>query len=120
MTDYTVADYEQAKTHLASVQERVAEYTGNNPDKHRGDLRIAQERLCLVMSNLKSRGLLPLTDTERRNQELDRAFPNAASKLIVVFGGNQYRRRYFPATRSNSGKTVRSWIATWEALPPTT
>lgn len=109
-------EHEAAKVRLAAVQERWANYSGNNPDKYRSELREAQEHLAAIEAELKRLGLLPMTDAERLGAALDRAFPNARSKEIVTFEGARYQRRFYPATRSNSGKSVRSWDATWKLL----
>ena len=105
-------EYEAAKVRLAAVQARWANYSGNNPDKYRSELREAQEHLAATEAELKRLELLPITDAERLGAALDRAFPNARSKEIVTFEGARYQRRFYPATRSNSGKSVRSWNTT--------
>lgn len=112
----TLEDHAAAKARLAAAEDRWANYDGNNPGKHRSDLRGARKALAAVEAELKRRGLLPLTETERLHAALDRAFPNAKSKEVVVFEGASYMRRFFPATQSNSGKSVRTWEATWERL----
>lgn len=117
MTDENALDeYEAAKARLAAIQQAWENYSGNNPDKHRSELREAREAFAVVEADLKRRGILPLTELERLHAELDRTFPNAKSREVVTFEGVQYRRRFYPATRSNSGKTVRSWDKTWERV----
>ena len=111
-----IEEHEAAKVRLAALQERWANYSGNNPDKYRSELREAQEHLAAIEAELKRLGFLSMTDAERLDTALDRAFPNALSKQIVTFEGARYQRRFYPATRSNSGKSVRSWDATWKIL----
>ena len=113
----TPEDYEAAKARLTAVEERWANYSGNNPDKYRSELRSAREDINAIKADLKRRGLLPLTEAERLHAALDRAFPTARSKEVVTFEGVRYRRRFFPATLSNSRKSVRTWEVTWERLP---
>ena len=113
----TLEDYGAAKLELATVEERWANYSGNNPDKYQSELRNAREVLASVEADLKRRGLLPLTETERLHAELNRTFPNARSKEVVVLEGVRYQRCFRPATLSNSRKNVRTWEATWKRLP---
>ena len=113
----TLEEHKAAKATLQAVQERWENYTGINPDKYRSELREARECLATIEAELKHHGLLPQTDAEHLHAALDRAFPDARTKEIVTFEGVRYQRRFYPATRSNSGKTVRSWERTWERLP---
>ena len=117
MDEPSLDDLGAARLRLKAVQERLERYDGNNPDKYQGDLRSAREALAAVEESLKRRGILPRTEAERLAAVLDQAFPNARSNEVVVFEGIRYRRRFYPATRSNSGKSVRTWDATWERLP---
>ena len=114
MHEPTLEDHEAAKAKLAAVQEQWESYSGNNPDKYRSEMRQAREALAAIEVNLKRRGLLLSTENERLYAVLDNAFPNAQSGEIVIFEGVHYRRRFYPATRSNSGKSIRSWVKTWE------
>ena len=115
--ELTLEEYKAAKARLEAVQERWENYTGNNPENYRIELREARERLAAIEAELKHRELLPQTNTERLHAALDRAFPDARSREVITFEGVRYQRRFYPATRSNSGKTVRSWERTWERLP---
>ncbi len=116
MIEPTLEDFEAAKARLAAVQKRWAEYNGNNPDKHGSELREAREALAAIETDLKRRELLPMTEIERLHAALDLAFPDARSREVVIYEGTRYCRRFYPATRSNSGKSVRTWDATWERL----
>ena len=113
---YTVQDYEVAKASLAAVEQRLADYTGNNPDKYRSALREAREHLRAVERCLKDSGVLPLSDRETLERELDRAFPNAGSRQVVEFEGVRYRRGFEPLEWSNSRKSVRQWRKWWERV----
>lgn len=108
--------YEDAKAKLAAIQTRWANYDGNNPEKFRSALREAREQLAAVELELKKGGHIEMTEAERLPAALDKAFPNARSKEIVTFEGTRFQRRFYPATRSNSGKSVRTWDKGWEIV----
>jgi hypothetical protein len=57
-----------------------------------------------------------MTEAEQISAELDRLYPDAASRMIVTHEGAQYRRIYEPVSRSSSGKTVRKWLGYWQRL----
>lgn len=113
----TLEDLEAAKARMEAAEKRWESYDGNNPDKYQGERRAAREALTSIEKDLKRLGLLAPTEAEQANAVLDRAFPDAKSKEVVTFEGYRYRRRFIPATRSNSGKSVRTWEKTWERLP---
>jgi hypothetical protein len=112
----TLEEYERAKAELAASQHRWANDSSNNPDKYASEFRAAKEKVARLERELKRRGLLPLSETEQLYLALDRAFPNARSKEVVVYEGVRYRRRFFPATRTNSGENVRTWETSWERI----
>ncbi len=111
---YSLQDCENAKAELRAVQTHWENYSGNNPDKYRGDLKAARSKLRAIESNLKERGELPLTEHERLERELNRAFPKARNKDIVEYRGKKYRLRYYPVERSRSRKSVTEWGKSWE------
>jgi hypothetical protein len=110
---YTLADYERAKADLAAAEERWDRYTGNNANKGLKERDAARRYL---RDDLKRRGLLPMSDAERLQADLDRLHPNARSRKIVEYNGVRYQRRYRPAQVSNSGKTVKQWEGWWEPV----
>lgn len=113
---YTLEDYENAKADLARWNERWITYTGNNPDKYQADIKAADRKVREVERYLKDIGVLDQTDKEKLEKDLDRAFPNAQSREIVVYNGKKYRRRFLPLEKSRSRKTVTEWAKSWESV----
>jgi hypothetical protein len=116
VADYTLKDLDDARAELNRWQERWADSTSNNPDKHEGQIREARRRFREIEESLKATGRLPLTDQEQLEARLDRAFPNAKSKEIVEFEGKKYQRIFYPLERSRSRQTVTEWSKEWRAL----
>lgn len=113
----TLEDLEAARAELAAWEKRWEDYSGNNPDKYRSDIRSAQAKVSAIEAELKASGVLvPKTPEEQLHADLDAMFPNAKSREVVEFEGKRYRRRFIPMQRSNSGKTVKEWGKTWEEL----
>jgi hypothetical protein len=105
---YTLEHMAAAQAELDTAQRRFDNYDGNNPNKHRADLRRARLKLDLIVSDLQRQGVIPkpeTTDKQRLEQQLDRLFPNARSRDEVEHS-KRYRRRFAPARMSNSRKTV--------------
>jgi hypothetical protein len=113
---YTLADLERAKSDLAAWQQRWDNYTGNNPDKYQADIRSARAEVQRIEQYLKLTGVIPLTEPEKLERELDAAFPNAKSREIVEYQGRKFQRRFFPLEKSRSRKTVTAWGRSWEEL----
>lgn len=113
---YTLEDYEKAKSARAEWNDRWNNYMGNNPDKYQSDLKAAAKKVREIEQYLKDAGLLPLSEKEKVERDLDRAFPNAQSKEIVVHNGMKYQRRFLPLDKSRSGKTVKEWAKSWEPV----
>ncbi len=63
---------------------------------------------------LKDNGTIP--DRARSARTRDELHPDAASKLVVEHKGKRYQRWYFPAEKSNSGKTVHEWDSGWKEI----
>ena len=80
---YTIQDLDAAKADLGKVEERWANYSGNNPDKYQADLKAARRRVRAIEGALKATGAIALTEHEALERELDEDFPNAESKEIV-------------------------------------
>jgi hypothetical protein len=113
MTIYTLADLEAARDELASWSQRFDEYSGNNPDKYQADIRSARAKVREIESALKTAGVIPRSEHEQIESELDRMFPNAHSKEIVEYEGRKYQRRFAPLERSRSRKSVTVWDKSW-------
>jgi hypothetical protein len=116
MTTYTLQDYESAKADLESLNAKWENYSGNNPDKYRASIQDAQVRVHEITSVLKAAGTLPRTANEERDHQLDLAFPNAKSREVVLWQGKKYVKRFTPAAKSLSGKTVKAWSKIWESV----
>lgn len=116
MPNYTLDDYAAAKADLDQWNDRFANDRSNNPNKHRSNINAARAKLSAIEAWLKESGLLARTPEEERDAELDKAFPNARSKEVVEWRGEKFRRRFLPDAKSNSGKTVKSWIKLWEKV----
>ncbi len=115
MTERTLGDYAAAKAKLDALNERWDNYTGNNPGKYRADIEEAKAQLQSIEAELKAVGLLARTATEEIDAILDAAFPNAKSREVVEWQGKKYIRRFTPAAKSLSGKSVKGWVKYWEA-----
>jgi hypothetical protein len=116
MTSYTLEDLAQARQNLARLQEKWSNDTSNNPNKYRSDLQIARAQVEMIEQELKAEGIIPLTEKEKLELELDQRFPHARSKEIVEYDGRRYRRRFYPRERSRSRKTITLWGKYWEPL----
>lgn len=110
---YTVDDYEKAKAALKKLNDRFDRYDGNNPNKYQADLKMARSRLRTIEAYLKEVGIIAITDKERIEKVLNKAFPNAKSKEVVEFEGKCYQLRFFPLEMSRSRKTVTEWGKSW-------
>ncbi|MER9232909.1 hypothetical protein NKI56_12515 [Mesorhizobium sp. M0622] len=113
MTNYTLADLEQAEAELAAWNRRFDDYSGNNPDKYQADIKSARARVREIEFALKADGAIPKSEHETLETMLDRIFPNARSKEIVEYEGQKYQRRFTPLERSRSRKSVTSWDKSW-------
>jgi len=113
----TLEGLEQAKKHLERLEERDSMDTSGNPDKYHTRINSARMEVRRITESLKAQGLLPYTEQELLNHRLDEAFPKAKSREIVEFEGARYQKRFSPAPKSRSGKTVTSWNQWWQKLP---
>lgn len=55
---YTLSDLEKARADLSEWQRRFDNYSGNNPNKFRTDIRNARDRVAMITDSLKKQGLL--------------------------------------------------------------
>lgn len=113
---YSLEELASARLALTAAQEKFDRYSGNNPDKYRSEIESAKLRVHSIEETLKESGALPRSATEERYAELDKAFPKARSKQVVEWQGKKFIRRFTPASKSLSGKTVRAWDKYWEAV----
>jgi len=115
---YTLEDLQKAKAEQAAWQKKWEDYSGNNPDKFRAERIEADRKVRQIEDELKAAGIIPLSEKELLERELDKEFPDAQSRQIVTHNGQRYQRRFQPASKSRSGKTVNGWIASWLLLGP--
>lgn len=104
----------QARQELAIWQERVENCMSNNPDKHRLNLTQAKIKVIVLVEKLKAKGLIPYTEQDLLEIELDRLFPNAKEKAVVQYQGQSYIRRITVLQRTRSRKNVVAWNTSWE------
>lgn len=113
---YTIDDYNIAQDELARITEKWDNYSGNNPNKYYSQLSGARSKVRIIEGSLKSQGVIPLSDKEILEKELNIKFPNARSKQVVEFEGKKYIKKFFPLEKSRSGKTVNEWGSCWELV----
>jgi hypothetical protein len=116
---YTIDDMVAAQAEFDRAQQRVDDYDGNNPNKHRASLDLARLNLHLIVSDLQQHGVIPKpepTEKQRLSRALDDKFPNARSRDEVEHEGKRYCLRFAPARRSRSRKTVVEWSRWWEEV----
>jgi hypothetical protein len=116
MSDFTLEDLDQARQEQRLWEKRSADSNSNNPDRFRGQINAARARVRRIESELKRAGVLPLTQQEILEAELDRQFPNARSREIVEYEGKKYQRIFTPLQRSRSRKTVTEWGRSWRLV----
>lgn len=116
MNDPRIGELAEARRQLARFEQRWEDYTGNNPNKYRGDLNLWRGEVDRLERALKKDGVLPVTDEEKLEFELDRRFPGARSREVVEFDGKKYRRRFSPAEFSRTRKSVTRWHKWWEPV----
>ena len=104
----------RAQAQLTLVEERFANYDGNNPGKWRAHINVLRSTGRALEESLKTNGLFPLSEAETLWRRLDAAYPKARSRQVVEFEGRGYRCRFVPLEMSRSGKTVKEWSRTWE------
>lgn len=111
---YTTNDLKSALAELTRELERKYNYSGNNPNKHESAIKAARRKVDIIESFLKSNGTIPLTEQERLNNELDRAYPNTPHNKEVEYQGQKYKSLYTCAERTRSRRPKRrehTWIA---------
>lgn len=110
---YTLDDLANARATLQRLSDAFDRYTGNNPNKGQADIKAACRQVRAIEQHLKRSGVIPLTEREKVEAELDRAFPNARSKQVVEHNGRRYQRWFNPLEWSRSRKSVPQWERGW-------
>ena len=113
---YKLEDLSDAEKELKRWDDAFVNDSSNNPNKHEAQRRDARSNVQLMTEHLKLSGIIEKTDAEKLNAELDRLYPNASSRDVVVHNGCKYQVRYFPLVKSRSRKTVKDWGHEWVAL----
>lgn len=113
---YTLEDLEEARREVKIWDDRYANDSSNNPDKYQSQRKSARDKVRWITAELKAAGILETSKAERLYQKLDRAYPLAKSKEVVLFEGRYYQRRFKPLERSRSRKTITLWGGYWVQL----
>jgi hypothetical protein len=113
---YTLEDYETALAKVIEIGDRISDYMGNNPNKYEAESKAAHRKLRRIRRSLQAEGILPMTEQEALEAELNKAFPNPSHKQVVVLNGLRYQCRYYPVEKSRSRKTVTEWGKEWEEI----
>ncbi|TCL38078.1 hypothetical protein EV210_10444 [Anaerospora hongkongensis] len=92
--NYTLADLEKAKVNIERLEKAWDNYSGNNPNKHHTSISMAREEVSRITYCLKLQGDISKTEQEILEDKLNRAFPNAQSKLVINFEEAKYQRQY--------------------------
>jgi hypothetical protein len=112
----TKDDLDAAQELLQVLNERDSSDTSGNPEKYHTRINMARAEVERITEQLKRQGDLPYSENELMGQKLDSAFPKAQSNDIVQFEGNQFQLKFYPTSKSRSGKTVQSWRKEWVQL----
>jgi len=112
-TKTTKEDLNAAEERLEFLQQRDVSDTSGNPDKYHSRVNSARAEVDRIKEQLKQHGDIPYSNEELMGQKLDAAFPNAQSKEIVHFEGQEYQFKFFLLAKSRSGKTVQRWGKKW-------
>jgi len=113
---YSLEDLKKAQDELEHWNERFANDSSNNPDKHSSQIKLARATVRSITDFLKSNGIIELTEKETLEASLDNKYPNASSNQVVDFDGVKYKRKFFPLAKSNSRKTVTEWGKRWDRV----
>lgn len=104
---------EELKKQYNHLTESIG-YGSNNPDENRSRIAELAKKIRDLEKELKIKGELPVSESEKISFQLDKLYPNARSKTVVEFEGKKYEIRYFPIDTSRSGKTVKEWGHEWK------
>ena len=114
---YTLDSLAKAEANLKHWNDKFSNDSSNNPDKHLSQRTSAAREVRMITAELKRLGILEMTETEKLDAELDRLYPGAKSKSIVMHNGRRYQVTYFPVEKSRSRNSVNEWGHRWTALP---
>lgn len=115
---FTLADLEAARAEHARWEQAWDNYSGNNSDKYAGPRKQASAKVAQIEAYLKDTGVLPRSEQELLERELDRAFPQARHRDIVEWQGARYERLVTPGEFTRSRK-VKSWSKSWRHVADT-
>jgi hypothetical protein len=118
--DVSTANDPLARLHVAieerdALRARYDAYEGNNPDRHRVPLQRAQETVDRLERSCRRLGLLPGSEHDVLEAELDAEFPKAENGQIVQARGRWYQRRFSVGSVSRN-RNPTSWVARWDEL----
>ena len=113
---YSLEDLVQAKAELERWDNAFANDSSNNPNKYEAQRRDARSKIRRITELLQDIGVIEKTEAELLTDELDRLYPNARAKQVVLHNGNKYQIQYFPLVKSRSRKTVQEWGHKWIAI----
>jgi len=116
MSDFTLEDLERAREEQRVWEKRFGDDNSNNPNKYRGAINAARSQVRRIEAELKRSGVLPRTEHEILEAELDTRYPNARSREIVEYDGKKYQRIFTPLQFSRSRKTVMEWQRNWKLV----
>lgn len=113
---YTLAVLEAALAHRKALSAQWGNYSGNNPNKGYADRHAAHMRALEIEEELKRCGVIPYTEQEQPTRELNRLYPDAASRSIVEHEGCFFQIRYTPNGHSLSGRVKGGYSSSWNEL----
>ena len=71
---------------------------------------------AVILRDLKSNNVIPVSDIETITAQLDVLFKKAKNRDTVEHKKCKYQRRFTPLKLSKSGKIVRTWAKFWLKL----
>lgn len=113
---FTLADLEAALAHRRALSDQWDNYSGNNPNKGHADRHAAHMKVLEIEDELKRCGVTPYTEQEQLTRELNRLYPDAASRSIVEREGRFFQIRYAPNGHSLSGRVKGGYSSSWSEL----
>lgn len=116
MSQYTLQDLEKAQSELMRITDKIANDSSNNPNKYESDRKSKAREVLLIEGQLKTYGVIEMTDEEKLTKQLDELFPDARSKQIITHNGKKYQKCFSPAEMSRSRKNVMAWNSWWKAV----
>lgn len=102
--------------HRKVLSDQWDNYSGNNPNKGHADGHAAHMKVLKIEDELKRCGVTPYTEQEQLTRELNRLYPDAASRSIVEQEGRFFQIRYSPNGHSLSGRVKGGYSSSWNEL----